>query len=938
MFNGNKIMPIENDLTLINKKIIENKRNEKNYHYLDNTKRDLSYDIIHKSDNKKIINIKTNRSNSHKKEIKKGLPKFLCNIDLNKLSTFNNDNDDQNINENLLLTNSKEKRDISPEKYLEDILTGNEFENNIIISLDKNDNQNSLMSNTFKNSKEFDILKNTLFNEKINMNNLSKSLQITNNNKIDQIENESNLDKAKIINHDDIPIIVNNSNFMDLLEKELANENMYNLKYSTKSLDISQNKNSSNLSEKSLNNQQFLDKKENYERDDNDNKEKIKLIKLIKDTKNDIFNKRSKTPDNLLFKRTNKRKIFKNNKINFNENIPNISTDKKQNHYEKDIIKNNINNNNNFKNNFNQNNNYPNQFQQKKIKNIINNNSITIISHFDIEENSIKKNSDINYNNNDNNIENKELNDSTDKDITNYMCEDEEKEKEKIDLVQKKINELNYEINKFKEERNNLNKTKIYYEKLKSKLMSDIEIFNKQKEEFKKYIVDEVEKVKIKQQKYKSNNKIIKNLKTENDILVKKNQESKEIIESLKDQIYQLQSKIKMKNNINLSNKKTNNSKFQSIEDTNNNNSTLRQIFNKQDNNKNDNISHKDKLYRNRSSLGINKTSDDNINKNEKRLNTFVTEKEIYPIKANSKEDDISFDIQNNKQNKKTNLIYEQKSHYSSKTYQAKIFQKRKNPINNIDINKDDDNNNIITKERYNNILKLINKSFRKSNRNNDDKSFIEKTNVLKLNHTKIENKKRIIKCKSNININSDKKNLIPQNSGKRLAKNNLNKNINLTNKKDSNLVQQNKLTLEDYEFKIPDKYKKHKYKLIKTLKTGDKLINIYNENKKEIIFSSGVRKEIFEDGHQIIFFVNGDIKQNYPCGKSVYFFNQAKTVQTTFKNGIFVMKFENNQVERHYPDGKKEILYPDGSEKTILENGNEMSSYSEENSITNYK
>ena len=940
MFNGNKIMPIENDLTLINKKIIENKRNEKNYHYLDNKKRDLSYDIIHKSDNKNIINIKTNRSNSHKKEIKKGLPNFLCNIDLNKLSTFNNDNDDEKNNKNLLLTNSKEKRDISPEKYLEDILTGNEFENNIIISLDKTDNKNSLMSNTFKNSKEFDILKNTLFKEKINMNNLSKSLRITNNNKIDQIENESNLDKAKIINHDDIPIVVNNSNFMDLLEKELANENMYNLKYSTKSLDISKNKNSSNLSEKSLTNQQFLDKKENYERDDNDNKEKIKLIKLIKDTKNDIFNKRSKTPDNLLFKRTNKRKIFKNNKINFNENIPNISTDKKQNHYEKDIIKNNINNNNNFKNNFNQNNNYPNQFQQKKIKNIINNNSITIISHFDIEENSIKKNSDINYNNNDNNIEEKDLNDSTDKDITNYMCEDEEKEKEKekIDLVQKKINELNYEINKFKEERNNLNKTKIYYEKLKSKLMSDIEIFNKQKEEFKKYIVDEVEKVKIKQQKYKSNNKIIKNLKTENDILVKKNQESKEIIESLKDQIYQLQSKIKMKNNINLSNKKTNNSKFQSIEDTNNNNSTLRQIFNKQDNNKNDNISHKDKLYRNRSSLGINKTSDDNVNKNEKRLNTFVTEKEIYPIKADSKEDDISFDNQNYKQNKKTNLIYEQKSHYSSKTYQAKIFQKRKNPINNIDINKDDDNNNIITKERYNNILKLINKSFRKSNRNNDNKSFIEKTNILKLNHTEIENKKKIIKCKSNININSDKKNLIPQNSGKRLVKNNINKNNNLTNKKDSNLVQQNKLTLEDYEFKIPDKYKKHKYKLIKTLKTGDKLINIYNENKKEIIFSSGVRKEIFDDGHQIIFFVNGDIKQNYPCGKSVYFFNQAKTVQTTFKNGIFVMKFENNQLERHYPDGKKEILYPDGSEKTILENGNELSSYSEENSITNYK
>ena len=78
-------------------------------------------------------------------------------------------------------------------------------------------------------------------------------------------------------------------------------------------------------------------------------------------------------------------------------------------------------------------------FQQKKIKNIINNNSITIISHFDIEENSIKKNSDINYNNNDNNIENKDLNDSADKDITNYICEDEEKDKEKKEIIQKKL-------------------------------------------------------------------------------------------------------------------------------------------------------------------------------------------------------------------------------------------------------------------------------------------------------------------------------------------------------------------------------------------------------------------------------------------------------------------------------------------------------------------
>ena len=143
---------------------------------------------------------------------------------------------------------------------------------------------------------------------------------------------------------------------------------------------------------------------------------------------------------------------------------------------------------------------------------------------------------------------------------------------------------------------------------------------------------------------------------------------------------------------------------------------------------------------------------------------------------------------------------------------------------------------------------------------------------------------------------------------------------------------------MEEYEFKIHEKYNTQNYKLIKTLNAEDKIINLYNNNKKEILFPSGVRKEIFEDGHQIIHFVNGDIKQNYPSGKSVYYFSQAKTVQTTFKNGIFVIKFENNQVERHYPDGKKQILFPDGTEKTIFENENEQSLYDEENSIINYK
>ena len=932
MFNGNKFMSKGDDSNLMNKKIADYKKNENNYHYLNNLRRDKSCEIIRKKEDKIIINLKSNRPNSHKKEIKRRLPNLLFNVDLNKLPTFNKEENENN--RNLLISKEKDKEDISPEKYLEDILTGNTIEDNMI-SLNEKDKKNHLMSNTFKSSAEFDILKNTLFNERINGNKLSKSLQISNqNDKINQNESEPDFDKAKILNYDDIPIVVNNSNFMELLEKELANENIYNLKYNAKSLNISQNKNSYNIGEKSLNNpQNFFNQKDNYDRDDNDNaidndknKERIKLIKIIKETKNEIMNKRSKTPENSAFKKVNKKKIFNNNKINFNENIPQINADKTKSY----IQKNNINNNNNFI----YNNKHTNPFQQKKIKNIINNNSITIISHFDIEEDSIKKNSDINFDNNNNNFECKDLNDSADKDITNYICEEEEeKEKNKKELIQKKINELNYEINKFKEERNNLNKTKTYYEKLKSKLISDIEIFNKQKEEFKQYIINEVEKVKIKQAKYKTNNKLIKNLKNENEILSRKNQENKEIIESLKNQIYQLQTKQKnLNNNIynNFNNKKNSNYKFQTLDDK-NNNPTPKQFINRQNN-----ISLRKKLYRNRSSFGLNKTSDDKIKSDLKRINTFITEKEIYSIQNGTKED-ISFEIHKPKQKQNTNIIFQEKNNYSCKTYEVKLFQKRRSQKNINNMNKNE--KTIITKEKYNNILKLINKSLRKSNRNNNDKSFIENTNHLKLNNTDIEKKKKkMIQCKSNSDINSDKNSFQNPNIPKKLFNYYEKDKNNSQNEKVSNLNIDNKLTLEEYEFKIPEKYKLQNYKLIKTLKAEDKIINLYNNNKKEILFPSGVRKEIFEDGHQIIYFINGDIKQNYPCGKSVYYFCQAKTVQTTFKNGIFVIKFENNQVERHYPDGKKQILFPDGSEKTIFENDNEESIYSEENSIINYK
>lgn len=51
--------------------------------------------------------------------------------------------------------------------------------------------------------------------------------------------------------------------------------------------------------------------------------------------------------------------------------------------------------------------------------------------------------------------------------------------------------------------------------------------------------------------------------------------------------------------------------------------------------------------------------------------------------------------------------------------------------------------------------------------------------------------------------------------------------------------------------------------KVTKTDKTNDgKIIKIFEDGRREIIFSSGVRKEVHLDGYQIVYFTNNDIKQ----------------------------------------------------------------------------
>lgn len=141
------------------------------------------------------------------------------------------------------------------------------------------------------------------------------------------------------------------------------------------------------------------------------------------------------------------------------------------------------------------------------------------------------------------------------------------------------------------------------------------------------------------------------------------------------------------------------------------------------------------------------------------------------------------------------------------------------------------------------------------------------------------------------------------------------------------------------YDFVIPEKYKNYNGEITNTIDNDGKIINIYSDNKKEIIFKSGVRKEIYTDGYQLIHFPNGDMKQKF-VGKGekiVYYYKDTNTVQTTFKSGLNVFKFSNGQIEKHYPDGARFIIYANGIKRKMSKNGKEeMIIPEEQNKVKN--
>ena len=874
--------------------------------------------------------------------------------------------------------------------------------------------------------------------DKDNKSNITKLNEINKNGQYRNSDDMNNKDTKN--SYDDIPIKFNKENFIDLVEKKLADEkkneqiNQENTENKPEILQRIKPRKEKEKNKNRLKNEKNKIKnsgpKENINKDKNANitdeeKDKTKnektKIKLKKRKKNNISN-------NYSFDREDTHThILNDNKTNNNfdsssifDNLNSIINKSGKKHYSNSTNDNNIiiskeDLNKLFLNNLKEN------IKDYKINKL----EICLISNRDKKKNELE-NSEINT------IDQKEQ------------------------LINQKLKEINKEMVKIKEERNKVNKIKVEYEKSLSKLNNDLYQFNQKKEEFEKYRKNEINKIKNDKKAILLESKNIKDIKSQNQALIMKAKKDKENIDELKNKITELQSLLKQKDNMNNltgnynsntfkpTNKRSSKNKISNIVDldidTLKSNPIIDGYFGNIKNNSIRSMTNinnifpntiEDKIKNRINSINKNKGTDlENISVTLKRNNSSnrnyaVLSKKIEVIKNINKSinsnnltssnlaaflSDKNLSVNNMSESggrlslsKKTQknlfgskdimnerVIFSPQASRTSigfglkklninlnntpkenvkvtkKIYENKNKQNIKKPtysktttnnlsgsiINNMNsesnqnsyLNNTSNNNKISSSNKKTTRDKLIkrhNTNIIFNNNNKITKRIVSKQNTAKNNNDIIisksktnllnknpKNKKKEIDILNNsINDNNNKK--IMQLDNKAITTYNISRNINtknnekinisesnLSNKKNNLSLKNNKV--DEYDFIVPEKYLNKEYKLVKTLQTDDKIINLYTNEKKEIIFKSGVRKEIYQDGHQIIYFVNGDLKQIYPDGKSYYFFKESKTVQINLNNGMEIYKFENGQIEKHYPNGTKSILFNDGSERYI--------------------
>ncbi|MCQ2820221.1 MAG: hypothetical protein MJ252_23395 [archaeon] len=90
--------------------------------------------------------------------------------------------------------------------------------------------------------------------------------------------------------------------------------------------------------------------------------------------------------------------------------------------------------------------------------------------------------------------------------------------------------------------------------------------------------------------------------------------------------------------------------------------------------------------------------------------------------------------------------------------------------------------------------------------------------------------------------------------------------------------------------------------------------ITTYSNKCKECLFPSGVKKLNFDDGFQLIYFTNGDIKQIYPKEERTIYYYSKEKVHLMYSNkedkdSPRIFKYSTGRIIKEYPNGKRESI-----------------------------
>ena len=457
----------------------------------------------------------------------------------------------------------------------------------------------------------------------------------------------------------------------------------------------------------------------------------------------------------------------------------------------------------------------------------------------------------------------------------------------KEQIIEKKINELNNEIIKYKQERSKIDRLKNEYEQLQYELNLDIDEFKSKKIEFEKFRENELKKIEKEKKNYNT-------LKIQNQQLINNAKKDKETIEFLRNEITKLKNELRHK-------------------DLNNKHVLIKMKKQIKESSSKKNLSTLD------TNIYSKKTIENILNsgKTNSRTHSSFTNQKIKTKKKLSQDDAI--------EHNKKNLLNELEN-------TKKILTK--NYTNNVILSKGKSINEKNLSEKSN-LLKVRTKL---SNKNIKKNIIINKSNpnikIKNLNNTKNSENETI--SNFDISLINNEENfdfIIPEKYKNEYSE--IIKTVQSEGKK-INLFSNNKREVI-FKSGVRKEIFTDGYQIV-YFKNGD-LKQTFPNGKNVYYFNNAKTVQTtFPNGIQVFKFNNNQIEKHFPNGQKQIFFPDG-SFKYIFKNGFEETHFADGIIQKNdidktitleFQDGTKEIKYPNGREERILCNGDvEVLNYS---------